>query len=90
MRAADPHLPDSPLPSISPSPDDSEAIMLPRPATPPSMGRYAWSAQLSAVSALQMRLRETQGQQHIASDGTLQESETIFSYKPFYTIDILN
>ena len=91
LWAADPHLPDSPLPSFSPPPPDApEVIMLPSPATPQSMNRHLWSAQWTAVPVLQMPIRETQGLQHFAPDRTLQESETVFSYKPFYTINLLN
>ena len=90
LQAADPHFPDMSLPSISPPPDAPEAIMLPRPATPQSINRHLWSALWAAVPALQVPLSEVQGPQHIAPDGTLPESETVFSYKPLSTIDLLS
>ncbi|MXQ93243.1 hypothetical protein E5288_WYG003581 [Bos mutus] len=73
-RAADPHLPDSPPPSIpSPPPDAPEAVVPPWPAIPEPMCTRLWSAQGPADSALQMPLRETQGLQHFATDGILHE-----------------
>ena len=78
-------------PSISPPPPDvPEAAVPPRPATPALMVRRFWSAQGAAASALQMPLRETQGPQNFASDGTLQEEGPIFYYQTFSMTDRLN
>ena len=90
-RAADPHLPDSLLPSIpSPPPDAPEVVVPPWPAIPEPMGRRLWSAQGPADSALQMPLRETQGLQHFAADGILPEGGPVSYYQSFSMTDSLN
>ena len=52
------------------------------------MGRHPQSAQGAAASALQTPLWETQGLQHFAADGTLQERGPVFYYQPFSMTDL--